>query len=327
MWFLLAIISYFLFSTVVVLDKYFLEKSVPNPKLYLLYTSLASVFFIILIPFGFSIPPLHILIINFLASGLFVLSLYALYYSFTLDDASKIISSAGGLSAAFIYIANYILFRGMNNSKSIFTIPLDTHITLDTLKIWGILFLVCGSFIMLLSLGNMRRNNSVIQRIKKIQVRINQKILLAVLATSICSALFFVCIKIAYATQSFISAFIWVKIGIILFGLTLLFSKQVREQIKPAFKRLYFRANNVSIGAKKHRRASLTGIIIFINKLIVGGVANILQHFATSLAPLKNVSLVKALEGTEYVFVLAAAYVLSKKYSYIVHTRVPLKIK
>lgn len=311
MWFLLAVISYFLFSAVVVLDKYFLEKPIQNPKIYLFYTSIGSLFFIIFIPFGFNIPPLPILALNFFASGFFILSLYFLYYSFKLDEASKVISSIGGFTAAFIYILNYAIFHQTARWKN-FDLKLDKGIPLDSIKILGIFFLILGALLIIANFTKIKKQYHAKTQEKEFTLTMSWKLIITVLTTSICSALFFVFVKLAYASQSFISAFIWVKLGILLFGLLLLFSKKIREQIKPVFKRLN----------RKRPNASFSGTALFISKLMIGGLANILQHFATALAPLKNVSLIKSLEGTEYIFVFAFAYFLSKKYPRVLKEKI-----
>lgn len=302
MWFLLAVISYFLFSAVVVLDKYFLDKPIKNPKIYLFYTSIGSLFFIAFIPFGFSVPALPVLALNFLASGFFVLSLYLLYYSFKLDEASKVISSIGGFTAAFIYVLNYSIFHETAKWGS-FDLKIESGVPFDEIKILGIFFLISGAFLIISNITQTKKLRRSANHDEEFTLSIDWTLLTAVLAASIYSALFFVFIKLSYASQPFISAFIWVKIGIILFGLLLLFSKEVRKQIKPIFKKLNRRPS-----------ASFSSMAVFVGKLVIGGLANVLQHFATALAPLKNVSLVKSLEGTEYIFVFAVAYFLSQKH-------------
>lgn len=303
MWFLLAVISYLLFSAVVMLDKYFLDKPIQNPKIYLFYTSIASLFFIIFIPFGFDIPSLPILALNFFASGFFILSLYFLYHSFTLDEATKVISGVGGFTAAFIYILNYAIFHETAVWKN-FDLKMDAGIQFDSIKILGTFFLILGALLIIINFIEIKKQHNAGVQQKEFTLSINWQLLIAVLAASICSALFFVFVKLAYASQPFISAFIWIKLGITFFGLLLLFSKEIRSQIKPVFKRLN----------RKQANTSFSVAALFTGKLMIGGLANILQHFATALAPLKNVSLIKSLEGTEYIFVLGFAYFLSKKY-------------
>lgn len=296
MWFLFAVISYFLFSFVVMLDKYFLDNPVPNPKIYLFYTSISSIVFLAFIPFGFYIPSGGVIILNFIAAGFFILSLLALYYSFKLDEASKIISSAGGLTAAFIYFLNYFIF-----DKKYFFWNLEfsagNGIAAGSFKILGILFLVFGSFFILI---NFVRENKGEKRFK---ISINPKTFAAIILTSAFSAAFFILIKFVYIFQPFISGFLWVKIGIILFGFLFLFFRDVRSVFFRSLSGLYYK-----------KRKSFSAPIIFINKIILGGVANIFQNAAVALAPFGNIGLIKSLEGTEYIFVLFTAYIFSKKY-------------
>lgn len=303
MWFLFAVISYFLFSLVVVLDKYFLDNPVPNPKIYLFYTSVSSVVFLAFIPFGFYVPNAGVIVLNFITAGFFVLSLLALYYSFKLDEASKIISSVGGLTAAFIYFINYYIL----NKKYFFwnlEFSAGNGNPINSFKILGILFLVFGSLFILINF--VRENKGE----KKFKISINLKTFTAIILTSAFSAAFFILIKFVYIFQPFISGFLWVKIGIILFGFIFLFFRDVRIGFFRTFISLYYK-----------KRKSFSAPIIFINKIILGGVANIFQNAAVAIAPFGNIGLIKSLEGTEYVFVLFTAYIFSKKYPKILKER------
>lgn len=284
------------------LDKYFLDNPVPNPKIYLFYTSVSSIVFLAFIPFGFYIPNASVIVLNFIAAGFFVLSLLALYYSFKLDEASKIISSVGGLTAAFIYFINYYIFN-----KKYFFWNLEFFAGngdfINSFKILGILFLVFGSVFILI-------NFTFNAREKKFRAAVDLKTFLTVILTSVFSALFFILIKFVYIFQPFISGFLWVKIGIILFGFLFLFFRDVRIGFFRTFSGLCY-----------EKRKSFSAPIIFINKIILGGVANIFQNAAVAIAPFGNIGLIKSLEGTEYVFVLFTAYIFSKKYPKILKER------
>lgn len=307
MWFLFAVISYFLFSLVVMLDKYFLDNPVPNPKIYLFYTSISSAVFLVFIPFGFYVPDAVVIVLNFITAGFFVLSLLALYYSFKLDEASKIISSIGGLTAAFIYFINYYILN-----KKYFFWNLEFFAgngnPINSFKILGILFLIFGSVFILV-------NFTFNVREKKFSAAVDSKTFLTVFLASVCSAAFFILIKFVYIFQPFISGFLWVKIGIILFGFLFLFFRDVRFGFFRAFSGLYY-----------EKRKSFSAPIIFINKIILGGVANIFQNAAVAIAPFGNIGLIKSLEGTEYVFVLFTAYIFSKKYPKILKERIEPEI-
>lgn len=309
MWFLFAVISYFLFSLVVMLDKYFLDNPVSNPKIYLFYTSVSSVVFLVFIPFGFYVPNAGVIFLNFVTAGFFVLSLLALYYSFKLDEASKIISSVGGLTAAFIYFFNYFVF----NKKYFFwnlEFSAGNGAVANSFKILGILFLIFGSVFILVNFTRDRNYNPISAGKKKFRAFIDLKTFLTVILASAFSAAFFILIKFVYIFQPFISGFIWVKIGIILFGFLFLFFRDVRNGFFRSLRSLCY-----------EKRKSFSASIIFINKIILGGVANIFQNAAVALAPFGNIGFIKSLEGTEYVFVLFTAYIFSKKYPKILKER------
>ena len=109
--------------------------------------------------------------------------------------------------------------------------------------------------------------------------------------------LHFVLIKYVYIDQSFWNGFIWIRIGGAITALLFLFSRDMRESL---FKQ--------KIGLRRKTAA------IFISNQVAGAGGGILQNWAIALAPLASVSLVPALQGTQYVFLLAIAAFISFKF-------------
>ena len=91
--------------------------------------------------------------------------------------------------------------------------------------------------------------------------------------------------KIVFNQESFLQGFIWMRIFVFLFALVFLFWKNNRKEI---FKKQ-------DILNKK------TGAI-FVGTHTAGGIANILQGFAISLAPIALLPVVNSLRGVQYVF-------------------------
>ena len=111
-------------------------------------------------------------------------------------------------------------------------------------------------------------------------------------------SLAFVLTKYAYLGQPFWNGFIWRALGG--FIAAILFYLVFPEVRKDAFK-----------GEKTMSRK--TKIIFFLNQ--AGGTgASILQNWAIFLAPLASVPLIQALNGTQYVFILLFAVILSLKF-------------
>ncbi len=111
-------------------------------------------------------------------------------------------------------------------------------------------------------------------------------------AAGLLFAISFVLTKYAYLEQEFLSAFIWIRFGSFAVVLFFLLSSDRRQQIKTAFQ-----------GASRKVRA------VFIGNQILGAAAFLLLNYAISLA---SVSLINALQGVQYVFLILAMAVLVK---------------
>ena len=101
--------------------------------------------------------------------------------------------------------------------------------------------------------------------------------------------------KIVFLSQSFLQGFIWMRIFVFLFALLLLTSKKNRKEI-------FARQQNIL-----NKKTS----IIFVCTHASGGIANILQGFAISLAPIALLPVVNSLRGIQYVFLFLMTLSLS----------------
>lgn len=112
---------------------------------------------------------------------------------------------------------------------------------------------------------------------------------LSYLALTILSSLMFsfayIFSKFVFLNQSFFQGLILISIFIFLFALMFLFDKELRSQIF----------------SKKPALDKKTGII-FLFTQSAGGIANVLQSFAISLAPVSYLAVVNSLRGVQYVF-------------------------
>lgn len=112
MWLFLTLLSYFLFAGgVIIIDKYFLEKPLPDPRVLTFYTAFGGIIFLFVAPFILQFPKSNILALNFVSGRVFIAVALSLYKSFKLDDISNIISAIGALTAVFIYFFNYFFFE------------------------------------------------------------------------------------------------------------------------------------------------------------------------------------------------------------------------
>lgn len=115
-------------------------------------------------------------------------------------------------------------------------------------------------------------------------------------------ALFYVGVKFIFTHQDFISGFIWTRMGSFLAALLLLVPAKNRKIIFPAIKVL----------------EAKTGVVVILNKTSAG-LAFLLQNYAIALG---SVILVNAMRGTQYVFLLAIALILSKEAPWILEEKI-----
>ncbi|MDP2864268.1 MAG: hypothetical protein Q8N73_01245 [bacterium] len=123
-------------------------------------------------------------------------------------------------------------------------------------------------------------------------------------------ALSFVLTKYVYLVQPFWSGFIWIRIGGFLMAIFFfLLFKEIREEI---FKK--------KVSFKKRT------IGVFLSNQAMGAGASILQNWAIFLAPLAYVSIINALQGINYAFLLVFIIFLSLKFPQILKEEISKKI-
>ena len=115
--------------------------------------------------------------------------------------------------------------------------------------------------------------------------------------------------KIVYVSYPFLQGMIWMRLFVFLFTLVLLLRKKNRQEI--------FQKKNVS--DKK------TGIIFGFTHSS-GGIANFLQSFAVSLAPIAFLPIVNSLRGLQYVFLFIMTLFLSYFFPKILQEKISKKI-
>jgi drug/metabolite transporter (DMT)-like permease len=106
----------------------------------------------------------------------------------------------------------------------------------------------------------------------------------------------FVFSKYVYLEYPFLLGLIWIKLGGALAALALLLDRQLRKELF-----------GQKAGLEKKTAA------IFISGQALGAGAGILQNWAVALAPLIYLALVNALQGIQYVFLLAFVAIFFKK--------------
>lgn len=270
MWLPLALLAYILFAGATITDKYLLTRPIPDARVYAFYTGILGLFAFALAPFGFHILQGPILILGIFAGMLFVGALLLFFMGLQNGEVSRVGVAIGGLVPFFTLLFVYI---GTGE------LPGTSHLIAFAL-------LVLGSFVILFDRGG--------------GVFYSIKILGLIFASSFLFGLYFTITKFLFSTESFISAFLWIKAGGALFALFLLFSPAVRRTL---------------FTHKKSSSKKVGGVLVAKN--MAGGVATVLQHLAVSTANFSEVALVNALQGAQFVVVFLIPIFLAKKFPVI----------
>ncbi|MFH1841422.1 MAG: hypothetical protein ABH800_01510 [Candidatus Nealsonbacteria bacterium] len=263
-WLIITISAYFLFAMVALGDKYLLAGP-PNPKSYSFYIGVLGMLSLLLIPFvGFSVPDLNQILISLLAGAIFVFAQLGLFTGLEYFEASRVVPAIGGFLPIFTFSLVYLFFG---------------FIEVSFLEILAFLLLVIGGVLIAC-----RRKNFF-----------NSKSLWISIVAAFLFALSFTLAKIVYMSQPFWSGFIWMRIGGFLVAISLIFTKEVKNEIF----------------GKKFTFQRKTGFLFLLNQSVGAG-ASLLQNWAIALVPLSYLAFVNALEGVKYIFVLLFAFLLPK---------------
>ncbi|MFA6594170.1 MAG: EamA family transporter [Candidatus Buchananbacteria bacterium] len=101
-WFPISIISYFLNSVALLMDKFLLEKKIPNPAIYTLAICLLGVISLALLPFGWQQPGAGELFWALAAGMVFTPALYFMFLALKNGESSRVVPFLGGLQPIII---------------------------------------------------------------------------------------------------------------------------------------------------------------------------------------------------------------------------------
>ena len=135
---------------------------------------------------------------------------------------------------------------------------------------------------------------------------LSKKIFFLGLLNSSLFALFYILSKFVYLNHPFISSFVWLRIGGGLGVLILFFIPRNREKILAAIKK-----SNIGIGK------------IFLFGQGCGALSFLFVNYAIFLG---SVSLVNALQGTQYGFLFLMAIIFSKRFPHLLEEKLTTKI-
>lgn len=265
-WLLIVVLAYLFNAVAISIDKALLKKEVPRPAAYTFYISALGAGSIVLLLFDWQIPSLTGFIYNLLAGVAFTIGLYLMFAALKKADASRVTPFIGGLNPFFIFVlAAFFLGERMTTNQ-----------------ILAFAVILLGTFLISL---NFKKDKGI------------GRAFLIAIPSAIFFAISYVITKHVFNTQSFISGFVFIRLGAFIAALFLLLSKGNRQAI--------FGTVKSSSGGSK---------LAFGVGQTCGALSAILVNWAISLA---SVSLVNALQGLQYVFLFIIVLLLRKKYPHL----------
>lgn len=278
-WFLLAILGYFLYALVTVLNKFLLcQRATTKPLAFTFWIGILSIFTFILVPFGqFNWPGWPLFLFDILIGLIFFAAIWYFYEALDINEASRVTPLTGGLVPVFILALSYVFLSERLNGTQILAFCL----------------LVFGGVLISLKMS-------------RGEIKEGLKGLKFIALSILLSAVYMVLIKYAFDKQGFINAFVWSRVGVFLASFLIL--------LRPAWRRMIFSSG-------RQMTKSVSGGLV-VGK-ILAGVGSLFVH----LAVLKgSVTLVNAIQGVEYVFLLALTVILSLKFSDFLEEKITVKI-
>lgn len=192
MWFWLVILAYILNAVATLISKWLLSSSIPHPVVFVFYIGVLNLLALVLIPFGFFVPPLAHILIALVSGVAYAAAMYYMAKALHIDQVSQVAPMIGGLQPLFVVAFAW------------FFLPEQ----LENLQYVGILLLIIGSMLMALEIGKKRFFTISIKYI---------------LTSTVLFGLSYALLKLVYLQQNFVSGFVWTRFGTFLFVLLLVF--------------------------------------------------------------------------------------------------------
>lgn len=222
-WFYIGLIAYFLNAISFVISKVLLTDMVPNPWVYTFLVNILGAVVVLLMPFGFHVPGLPVILAS-LASGVtYVLALLVFYKLLSKEETSQVVPLTGGVTPIFVFLLAFFFLGEL----------------LKINQIIGFALIVVGGFVV-------AHEESWQEKIKHMGVKL--------FWGSVLAALFFgasqVLMKFVFNNDTFIDGLIWRGFGAVLGSLLLLAPAKPREAIFDSFRKSSFKAGFIFIAGQ-----------------------------------------------------------------------------
>lgn len=259
-WIIIVLAGHLLNALAFLMDKFLLAKKIPSPFVYAFFIGALGILALVLIPFGVEVPLSAEMARALVAGATFVLALVFFFAGLKENEASRVVPLTGGFVPAFTFVLAYI-FLGER---------------LGQMEIMAFAALVVGG--VLITFEKRGRGSA-------------KGYGYAVIAAFVFAASF-VITKQVYLEQSFVSGFVWSRVGGFFMALSFLLIPSARYGI---------------LHQPKQKGGGKTAAL-FLTGQVAGALGFVLVNYAISLA---SVSLVNAMQGAQYAFLLILVAILS----------------
>lgn len=276
LWILLALIAHAGNGVVFIVDKGLLgsESGAGDPKRLAFYSGLLSALAILLVAIDFAPPTGFVVLWSLIAGVLFVAALWLFFFALDTDEASRVVPITGSAVPLFT-----LLFAA-----------LFLHEPLTGGGLLGVLFLIIGGAVLSMRARQTRG--------------VRSRALIAAIFAGAAFAAYFAVAKYLYDSfDPFWSAFGYSRFGVGVAALILLGPVIWRS-------RSFHQARKPTRTAQQKRRLQYV-IGAFFGSKVLGTAMFILQNYAIDLG---SVTVVNALQGTQYAFVLVLAAIMSRTF-------------
>lgn len=266
-WIAVALAAYFLLALVNLLDKFLVDQVIKNSRAYAFIACTMGLAAFAAAPWFLAWPGWPLFGFNLLNGGIFVLAIWLLYEALHRGEASRVLVVVGGLTPIFSLIFSIWFFKEQ----------LAPH------EWFGFGLLLSGLLIIIFLPVHRSYLARILHKFNLATAGVGN--LSPAILSALAYSLYFISTKQAYASQPFVSAFIWTRLGAALFVLLFLIRRVDRQAI----------ANLWQPTRPGHHK-----YLIVVNQ-IAGSLGFILQNYAIFLG---SVVLVNALQGVQYAFLL-----------------------
>ncbi len=301
MWIFIAVTSYLMNAGVYVADKFLLSKKIHSSVVYAFYVGIWSVGNFALLVFDPYVPEVKALLLDLSAGFLFLFTLIFWYKALHQSEATRVVPIVGALTPVFSFVFSYLF--------------LDAQLSVQQLS--AFIVLIAGGLLISVKRTRLHKVTQVYERVKNIfgnvfgkfavEVRPTRRLVVNSVIAAACFAAYYVFIKYIYSHtgQPFIGAFVWSRLGSFIGVIAIL--------LVPAWRRLIKESKTTEKRTPKQ-------LIFFLGVRLAAALAFIMLNWAVSLGD--NVSLINALQGTQYAFLLILVIIFSRRYPHILDEEV-----